>query len=227
METKINLERVLRNFSEYTESLIKHKIHPEYAQLQSSWNTEVIKYSARWMPLADSKIISMGAFTGPVEMAFKDEYTEVVCVDHQSFLPRWKPKNVKFVAADLDSSTWVLPEEHFDVCFMNEIIEHFLWSPVPLLKWVSKHSHVLVISTPDDDEWPPMSHPWCRYQHFSAIPSAFPGSKGNPKPMFHTKQYKQYEFMELLDKCGFRVMEFVRIGEGKHQMLAIAQPKLS
>jgi|APSaa5957512535_1039671.scaffolds.fasta_scaffold31250_1 hypothetical protein len=56
---------------------------------------------------------------------------------------------------------------------------------------------------------------------FSAIPSPFPGATGNPAPMFHCKQYSQSEFIELLTSCGFRLLEFRRIGTESKQMLAI------
>jgi len=212
-------------FKQNTQRFVKEQIHPEYTLLQATWNESVIKTSLPWMPTNRKRVLSLGAFIAAMEMSFKDYYDEIICVDHESYLPNWKPSNVSFHQADLDSSEWALPENFFDVCFMNEIIEHFLWSPIPLLKWVKNHSSLLVISTPDDAEWPPMTQPWSRYQHFSAIPSAFPGAKGNPKPMFHTKQYKQAEFIELLDFCGFRLVDFCRVGEGHHQMLAICTPR--
>ncbi len=76
---------------------------------------------------------------------------------------------------------------------------------------------MLVITAPDDNEWPEMTiHPYTRYQHFSAIPSPFPGATGNPTPpVLHGKQYSQSEFIELLTSCGLCLTEFKHIGGSK------------
>jgi len=43
--------------------------------------------------------------------------------------------------------------------------------------------------------------------------------------MTHCKQYTQVEFIELLDFCGFKVVELQRVGNGSHQMMAICSPR--
>ena len=55
-------------------------------------------------------------------------------------------------------------------------------------------------------------------------PAWFDGTFGE-EFVEHIKQYKMSEFVELLGESGFRVIELVRVGEGKHQMLAICQPR--
>lgn len=200
----------------------------EYAHLQYTWNKDILDRSYDYFPRVSNKAIGIGSFMGALEIALADEFKEVVAVDHKSYLPKWTPKNVNFHKANIDSAGWKLPivEERFDVCYFIETIEHLLWSPLPLLKWVHGNSHLFVISTPDDAEWPAMEiNPWTRFQHFSNIPAASPGAKSNPLPMYHTKQYTQAEFIEILDYVGFRVLEFFRTGDGKHQMVAICQPR--
>ncbi len=168
------------------------------------------------------KLLSLGSFLGLAEMSYAGIFEEVVCVDQDNYLPSFKPDNLSFHQTDLDSSFWTLPEGRFDICFMVEILEHLFWSPVPILKALQKKCNMLVITTPDDNEWPEMTiHPYTRYQHFSAIPPPFPGATGNPAPMFHCKQYSQSESIELLTLCGFRLIEFRRIGTDSKQMLAI------
>lgn len=207
-----------------------------YALLQYTWNKDILEKSFDYIPKESGVMLGIGSFMGALEIALSDNFKSVVCVDHKSYLPKWKPNNVVFHKADIDTARWKLPQiktkggdsvvERYDVCYFIETIEHLLWSPLPLLKWVHANSHLFVISTPDDAEWPAMEiHPWTRYQHFSTIPAAAPGVKGNPLPMFHTKQYSQAEFMEILDFVGFRVLEFFRTGDGKHQMVAICQPR--
>lgn len=202
----------------------------DYAKLQLTWNKDILERSYDYLPYESGRAIGIGSFMGALEIALASKYKTVTCVDHKSYLPFWKPKNVKFYKADIDSNDWKMPSlkngERYDVCYFIETIEHLLWSPLPLLNWIKQNVHCFVISTPDDLEWPEMEiHPWTRYQHFSDIPAASPGVKGNPLPMFHTKQYNQAEFVEILDYVGFRVNEFFRTGEGKHQMVAICQPR--
>lgn len=200
----------------------------DYAQLQYTWNKDILERSHPFFPRQSNTAIGIGSFMGALEIAIAPEFTTVTCVDHKSYLPSWRPKNLVFHQADIDTATWELPkpEARFDVCYFIETIEHLLWSPLPLLKWMHANCHLVVISTPDDAEWPAMEiHPWTRYQHFSNIPAAAPGVKGNPMPMFHTKQYSQAELIEIMDFVGFRVLEFFRTGEGHHQMVVIAQPR--
>lgn len=200
----------------------------DYAQLQYTWNRDILERAHPYFPRVSKTAIGIGSFMGALEIAISPEFKTVTCVDHKSYLPLWRPKNLVFHRADIDTADWKLPtpDERFDVCFFIETIEHLLWSPLPLLQWMKQNCHLIVISTPDDAEWPAMEiHPWTRYGHFSTIPAASPGVEGNPLPMYHTKQYSQAEFIELLDTVGFRVLEFFRTGDGKHQMCAIAQPR--
>lgn len=198
----------------------------EYAELQASWNRDIIRRSLNYLPKERNEIIGIGSFLGVLEMSFAGHYNRVNCVDFKNFLPSWRPKNTSFIKANIDSATWKLPEKMYDACFFIETIEHLLWSPMPLLMWMKTHAHFSIISTPDDKEWPEMNiHPWSRYQGYQNIPPASPGAKGNPIPMDHCKQYTQAEFINLLDDVGFRVLEFFRTGEGNHQMVAIVQPR--
>lgn len=223
-------KRALDSLDEVTQRLAKQSKGEaaEYAKLQYTWNKDILERSYDYFPRVSNTAIGIGSFMGALEIAIAPEFKEVIAVDHKSYLPKWKPENVHFHKANIDTAKWKLPKrsERYDVCFFIETIEHLLWSPLPLLTWIKENTHLFVISTPDDVEWPSMEiHPWTRYQHFSNIPTASPGAKNNPLPMFHSKQYSQAEFMELLDFIGFRVLEFFRTGDGKHQMVAIAQPR--
>lgn len=226
----INVVKALKNFDKLTKKTIASNqvdTFKEYATLQSTWNKTILERTAPHLPMTENRIVGIGSFQGILEMTLASYYKEVLCVDFESFLPEWAPNNIEFSQADIDSSTWKLPQDKmFDVSFCIEVIEHLLWSPVPLLKWMKKHSHIAVISTPDDKEWPAMKkNPWTHYGHFSSIPVASPGDKGNPEPMNHCKQYTEKEFIELLDFVGFRLIEFFRTGEGNHQMVAIVSPR--
>jgi hypothetical protein len=227
---KLDDKAVMSSLEKYTKRLADGHTGDakDYANLQYTWNRDILERATKYIPDQASKIIGIGSFQGALEMALSPFMDEVIAVDHESFLPKWKPENVKFLQANIDSNDWKLPEDQgmFDMSFCIETIEHLLWSPLPLLTWMKTYSHISVISTPDDDEWPAMQiRPWTRYQHFSHLPSAAPGVQGNPMPMHHCKQYKQAEFIEMLDFVGFRVLEFFRVGEGKHQMCAIVQPR--
>jgi hypothetical protein len=233
MPNKSSKRQVLANLQKYTEILAtesKKADDADYANLQYTWNKDILERSYNYFPRVTNTAIGIGSFMGALEIAIANEFEKIICVDFKSFLPKWKPANLKFHKANIDSADWKLPslpsENRYDVCFFIETIEHLLWSPLPLLKWVNENCHLFVISTPDDVEWPAMEiHPWTRYQHFSNIPPASPGAKNNPLPMFHAKQYTQTELIEMLDFVGFRVLEFFRTGNGKHQMVAIAQPR--
>lgn len=216
---------LLEKYVDYSKQAFLQTTHKEYCELQISWNYQVLLHSSKFILgdlISRDRMLSLGSFLGLSEMAYAHIFKEVVCVDLESYIPEFKPHNISFHKADLDSGNWTLPEGQFNAVFMIEILEHLLWSPVPLLKTLQKKCNMLVITTPDDDEWPAMTpHPYNRYQHFSSIPSASPGVAGNPAPMFHCKQYNQAEFVELLNFCGFRVIEFRRIGLDSKQMLAI------
>lgn len=220
---------LLGSYLEYTERAAEETIHKEYCDLQKTWNYQVLLHSSKYAingVINRSRLLSLGSFLGLSEMSYASIFKEVVCVDQENFLTSFKPKNLSYYQADLDSSSWTLPDGRFDICFMVEILEHLFWSPVPLLKALHDKCDMLVITTPDDDEWPAMSiHPYTRYQHFNSIPSPFPGATGNPAPMFHCKQYSQSEFIELLNLCGFRLIEFRRIGIDSKQMLAICSSR--
>jgi len=223
---KLEKQKALNYLKNYTKRITSDGKHVEYSELQLTWNRDILERSIHWIPETTDKLIGIGSFQGALEISLSHFFNKVICVDHKSFLPKWKPKNVFFHKADLDTNDWNLPEGMFDICYIIETIEHFLWSPIPLLKWAKANSHITVISTPDDKEWPPMKiKPWTRYQHFMSIPLAFPGSTANPEPMEHCKQYSQDEFIELLTFVGFRLEEFFRTGEGHHQMVAICSPR--
>lgn len=228
-----NMSNIAKEITERFDQLTQRSINgsrtksdKEYAELQLSWNRDIILRCLNYLPTERNEIIGIGSFLGVLEMSFADHYKKVTCVDFKNFLPSWSPKNVLFTKANIDSATWQLPEKMYDACFFIETIEHLLWSPMPLLKWMKTHSHYSIISTPDDREWPEMHiHPWNRYQSYQNIPPASPGAKGNPIPMEHCKQYTQTELISLLDDVGFRVVEFFRTGEGGHQMVVIVQPR--
>ncbi len=229
MKAKLDKKAALISLKEFTDRAAKEgksKGDSDYARLQYSWNKDILERSFDYIPTSANKLMGIGTFQGALEMSMAKFFDQVVCVDHKSYLPSWKPKNIKFHKANIDTGDWKLPDEMYDICYLVETIEHLLWSPLPLLTWMKKHSHISVISTPDDAEWPEMPvQPWNRYQKYDQIPTAFPGAKGNPLPMFHCKQYTQAELIAMLDHVGFRVLEFFRTGEGKHQMVAIVQPK--
>lgn len=228
-DRSIDVKRTMTSLEKLTKRLAEEREGEErdYANLQYTWNKEILERSLPFIPKNATQAIGIGTFHGALEMALASHMKRVLCVDHESFLPKWKPDNAVFHRANIDSNEWELPEDTmFDVAYCVETIEHLLWSPIPLLKWMKTYSHISVISTPDDDEWPSMLiNPWTRYQHFLNVPAASPGVASNPMPMHHCKQYKQDEFIELLDFVGFRVLEFFRVGEGRHQMCAIVQPR--
>jgi 2-polyprenyl-3-methyl-5-hydroxy-6-metoxy-1,4-benzoquinol methylase len=227
----INVSKALKKFDKLTKKTVTSsqvETFKQYANLQATWNKTILEKTIPYFPLTKNRIVGIGSFQGILEMTLASYYKEVLCVDFESYLPEWAPKNIEFHQADIDSSKWKLPQDKmFDVSFCIEVIEHLLWSPIPLLKWMKKHSHIAVISTPDDKEWPAMKkNPWVHYGHFSTIPSAPRGAKGNPEPMNHCKQYTESEFIELLEYVGFRLIGFFRTGEGNHQMVAVVAPRI-
>lgn len=206
----------------------KSQTGKEYIRLQKTWNRDIIKKLEKY-DIGSEKMIGIGAFYGLVEMSYASRFKNITCVDHENYLPKWAPNNINTYITNIDSGQWTMPTDEgmFDLCLFVETVEHLRWSPLPILKWIRKNSHLAVISTPDDKEWPPMPNkPWVQSRHFTKIPKAKPNSKGNPSPMDHCKQYDQVEFIELLDHVGFRVMEMFRTGEGKHQMVAIVTPRV-
>lgn len=202
----------------------KETKYQEYCKLQVSWNYPVLQIISKYLIsgiVNRDKIISLGPFLGLTESALSTVFKDVCCVDLNNFL--YSPtSNMRFHQADMDGGDWELPDEHFNILMAVEFLEHLMWSPVSFLRWAKSHVDMLIITTPDDSEWPPMQpKPWTRYQHWSSIPAAHPGVKGNPAPMFHCKQYTQDEFVELLTATGFRILELRRIGFDSKQMLAI------
>lgn len=216
-------------YRESTRRAAEGSAHAEYCVLQSTWNQKVVDISSRYVldgSIGRDRALSLGSFLGLVEIAYAKVFQEVVCVDQDDYLAAFRPPNLSLHKADLDTSKWVMPEGRFNICFMVEILEHFLWSPVALLKWIQANCDMLVITTPDDREWPALgAKPYMRHQHFSAIPGATGEVAGNPEPMSHCKQYTQEEFIELLSFCGFRLVEFQRVGSGSNQMLAVCTPR--
>ncbi len=218
--------QIISNFNEVTDRCIKDDIYVDYCKIQRDWNEPVLRCLGKHVNLPAEKLMVIGSFLGLPEIALSPYYKNVTGVDIENFHIPNMPSNVGFYKADIDQSDWTLPEEFFDTIMMVEVLEHLLWSPVPLLKWIAKHCSVFAVTTPDDNEWPELNlKPYMRYCHFSAIPNAIPGAPSNPEPMTHCKQYSQVEFIELLDFCGFKVLEQQRVGEGGHQMLAICNPR--
>jgi 2-polyprenyl-3-methyl-5-hydroxy-6-metoxy-1,4-benzoquinol methylase len=188
--------------------------HSDYITLQKTWNTKVLEVlNSKINP--ESNIVSIGSFLGSAEIALAKSTHEIVCCDLESYLPKKLPNNVKFHQVNIDSNNLNLPERHFDICLCIELLEHLRYSPIPMLDWIKSNCNLLVISTPDDDEWPSGENkPWTTKAHFSDIPFAKKGDQGNPTPMNHCKQYSQYEFVELLHLMDFRIEEMCRIHIG-------------
>ena len=215
-------DSLLRSFESTCSALSEWSPHKEYVTLQRTWNNSVLETFTRYSDrCGHGAAISLGAFHGALELTLANQFDEIVAVDLENFLPPWTPPTIRFHQTNLDSCNWQLPERPYSCCFMIEVLEHLLWSPMPLLKWLSRHCDYLFITTPDDDEWPPMTKPHCRHQHYSAIPTAYPGAPPNPTPMDHCKQYKPPEFVDLMTQCGFRTEELTRVGKGKHQVLLV------
>lgn len=217
------VKSVLDDFDQrVSEGLRTPGIDPEYVALQSTWNRAVLGRvaSAAMLPGRNrGSLLSVGAFYGFAESALASIYERVVCVDLEDFLVN-PPKNVQFIKSDIDSGDWNLPDEQYDCIMFVEMLEHLMWSPLPLLTWMRNHGRSLFITTPDAAEWPALEiHPWSRMQHFSAIPGAAPGQRGNPHPMQHVKQYAVAEFVELLSSTGWRIDLLDRVGSGGHQVL--------
>lgn len=226
---EIVLKDILTNYLDVCQSAYDETVHKNYCRLQATWNYKVLLDSLPHVlneESANQRVLSLGSFLGLSEIALAKVFSEVICVDHENHLIKTNLTNLIFHKADLDSAFWTLPEGNFKICYMIELLEHLLWSPIAILKALSKKVDYLAITTPDDEEWPEMpARSYIRHQHFSAIPGAFPGCNGNPEPMNHCKQYSQSEFVELLTVCGFRVLSLTRVGKGAHQMLAICEPR--
>ena len=206
--------------------LIRDCGHAEYHEISEVWNLDIWRHADEYLRHLSGNAMDIGAFTGFNSFCLSQYFDKVYSVDHVCYLPDDRPENIEFVQADIDTHDYRLPDEFFNACFMIEILEHLRWSPLPLLKWLATHVGLLFITTPDDDEWPPLKdHEWVQKGHYSELPVATEGCEGNPIPMEHVKQYTMSEFVELLGECGFRVIELVRVGEGRHQMLAICQPR--
>ena len=220
-------DRLIAKLGSVSDMMLKEfPQHAEYINLQKTWNEPVLKYFSRYLPPATGNIISIGSFLGASETALSDEVHEIICCDLDDYLSKDRSGNMIFNKINLDSYPLNMPGGHFNACLCIEVLEHLRWSPVPLLQWIRNHCDLLVISTPDDNEWPPVKNEnWTTTSHFSHIPVATAESAGNPVPMEHCKQYTQTEFIELLDKTGFRIVELQRVGTGGHQMLAIAIPR--
>ncbi len=218
---------ILSIFDKTTDMHIQNGLHSEYCLIQKYWNRPIIDALVNHVHAPAGKMMVLGSFLGITETAMAGCFDEITGVDLENFYPAsLLPNNVKFHKANLDSCSWELPNEFYDVVMMVEVLEHLMWSPISLLKWISKHCSIFAVTTPDDREWPVLDDlPYMRHTHFSTIPPAFEGASGNPEPMKHCKQYTQEEFIELLSFCGFKLLELKRVGEGGHQMLAICTPR--
>ena len=139
---------LLDSYKELTSRAGHETEHKEYCELQMTWNYQVLLHSSSYVVgdvINRNRLLSLGSFLGLAEMSYANIFKEVVCVDQDNFLASFKPDNLSFHQADLDSSSWTLPEGRFDICFMVEILEHLFWSPVPLLKALQKKCDMLVI----------------------------------------------------------------------------------
>ena len=217
------LPAVLADFDRRVErSLRLPEVNPEYARLQATWNRRIIEEvyrSSTAQRSARDRLLSVGSFYGFAESALSLIYKSVLSADLENFLID-PPPNVGFIAANIDTAEWALPDVRYNCIMFVEMLEHLIWSPLPLLSWMRQHGERLFITTPDAKEWPDMKlHPWTRLSHFSDIPIAPPGEAGNPNPMEHTKQYPVAEFVELLSTTGWRVERLTRVGNGGHQVL--------
>ena len=206
--------------------LIEFPQHREYIELQKTWNEPILRYFSRWIPLYNGRVASIGSFLGGLEIGLSQNVEEIICCDIDNFLPVNIPLNLKFHKISLDTNNANMPKGKFDVCFCIEVIEHLRYSPLPMLDWMRRNCKFVVISSPDDNEWPPVKDSyWTTKEHFTSIPLPTLGCEGNPIPMEHCKQYSQHELVELLDAVGFRIIEFQRVGSGGHQLLIMATPK--
>src|SRR5665213_1055966 len=132
VKKEINKDAALKNLKSMSKRLAdesKHASDADYAKLQLTWNYDILDRSLDYMPRESFQMMGIGSFLGTVEMALAPYFKEVMCVDFKSFLPRWKPENVKFHKANVDTGNWKLPSlnnERYDAIYFIETIEHLL-----------------------------------------------------------------------------------------------------
>jgi len=189
----ITIDHLINSYNYLCDQEIGKTPHDEYIRLQKTWNLDILVQSLKWIlgeQIGRDNLLSIGPFMGFNEIVLADIFTSIHCCDIDNFLIKNNKNNIVFHQTNLDQYDWSLPENLFNFCCMVEVLEHLYWSPVPLLKKISKISKCLIITTPDDAEWAELEiSSFSRFQKFDAIPNSFPGSSPNPFPMKHCKQY--------------------------------------
>lgn len=106
----------------------------------------------------------------------------------------------------------LLPKNYYDIIVMSEVLEHLNYNPIPPLVYLRsllKSNGKMIITTPDNDNYPPIENsPVARRSHFLKIPTY--KLKSHRQSFPHSKQYDESEFRELLQTCGFNILEILK-----------------
>lgn len=163
--------------------------------------------------LAGKKVYDIGCGVGYGARIMADAGATVMALDRSAEAieyakTHYRHDNVRFTAAAVEGFAGFTPADAA-VCF--EMLEH-LEDPRPLLKKLSSAVPLLLASVPNEEVFP-----WAGYAH-------------------HYRHYTRKDFLELLQECGWRVIEWygqqgaespVEEGANGRTLIAVAVPSRS
>ena len=173
----------------------------------------------RWFfPERKKKILEIGTFSGVISLGLKKLGYEVVALDLPEYVSgtelqrRFSEFDIPTLAANLRDGHIPAEDENFDCVVMCEVIEHFNFNPLPVLKEINrvlKPGGLLYLTTPN------ASHLGARIKLLIARSIHHPiraflwqfDPSGNYIVGLHWREYTGSEMKELLELpgLGFKV----------------------
>ena len=111
-------------------------------------------------------------------------------------------EGIRFIEANLETDKI---EGKYDVCLLTDVLEHFNYNPLPVLKKLRKVSGGIIITTPSRelDYVMPETAKYADLINWKMIPEK---KKGYDFVDSHHHTYTKWELKELLSEAGFKVV---------------------
>ncbi len=167
-------------------------------------------------PFRGGRLLDVGCTDGFLSAIFREEGFYTIGVDASpSALEKAKSRCDETHVADLEKQSLPLPNTSVDLVFAGEVVEHVFRTEEFLeeLARVTKSGGHLVLTTPNLACWLNRIGLLFGWQPFFSEVGTRPSNFGNPlrstsDPAGHIRLFTASSLRDLLERCGWKVLEF-------------------
>jgi len=160
----------------------------------------------------NSKILDIGMGYGHVELAlnkFGCKSTGINISDDFIDTEMLKKNNIDLEILDVEQHNFPMKDNTFDTVIFTEVMEHFLFSPIPCLQEIHrvlKPGGKLILTVPSAITLPKRIYPWFGFQTRSSVKKFYTVKRnvfGRPYFDRHNRLFTKDEAVELVKEGGF------------------------